>query len=122
MRLILLAAVLCLSACASAGEGRVLRSGGTASLAPGDTVALPDRSTLRFVGLRNDSRCPPGVACIRAGDADVAFEHRDAGTVHEVVLNTERSTSAVLGAWRLGLVSVGAGADGPVEIRIDPAR
>ena len=35
--------------------------------------ALPDGSTLKYVSVPQDSRCPPNARCIRAGDADIEF-------------------------------------------------
>lgn len=70
-----LACAFALSACAHAGgAGRVLAAGQSAQLRPGDSVSLPDRSRLRFVEVTSDSRCRPGLQCIRAGEAVLAFE------------------------------------------------
>ncbi|MEI2428997.1 hypothetical protein RDV84_24160 [Lysobacter yananisis] len=71
-----LACALALSACAHAGAGgdRALAAGEATQLRPGDSVALPDRSRLRFVEVTSDSRCRPGLQCIRAGEAVLAFE------------------------------------------------
>ena len=76
-----------LAACASptsAGGGasstqestmRTLTAGASTQMAHGETVRLPDGATLRFVGVPQDSRCPPNARCIRAGDADIDFEY-----------------------------------------------
>lgn len=121
-------AALLMCACASPGEGtamgRTLEAGAAISLGRGETANLPDHGSLHYIGVQNDSRCPPGAQCIRAGDADAIFEYRisPSGASRPVVLNTDHARSAALGAWTLTLVNLGAGADGAAEVRIDPAR
>lgn len=41
---------------------------------PGQRHAFGDAGTLRYVAVTSDSRCPPDVQCVWAGDATVAFE------------------------------------------------
>lgn len=75
---------LSLAACASstAGGGAAgsddagaqVADGASFTLQPGQSVALADDSRLRYLRLINDSRCPPDVQCVWAGDAVVAFE------------------------------------------------
>ena len=102
--------------CASRGS---VKAGESFTLTPGTSAQLPDASTLRYVGIANDSRCPPKVTCIRAGDADVQFEHlSQAGPSVPVVLNTERTISAALGPWQLQLLNLAAGAQPQVTIRL----
>ena len=108
-----------LAGCATAsGGGRALAPGVPATLAVGESIALPDATTLTYVGVTSDSRCPPGVQCIQAGSAVVAFRHGG----HDLSLETGKSTSADLGAWRLTLVSLDFSAPPRVTIRIDAAR
>lgn len=47
--------------------------GATIALTPGQTASLANRGTLRYVRLVNDSRCPPKVQCVWAGDAEIAL-------------------------------------------------
>ncbi len=76
---------LLLSACASApaannnASGRMIADGSSFAMQPGGTVMLSDRSTLRYVSVKSDSRCRPDVQCIHAGNAVLGFESRDAG-------------------------------------------
>lgn len=121
-------AALLMCACASPGDGsamgRSLQPGAAASLARGETVSLPDHGSLHYLGVQNDSRCPPGVQCIRAGDADAAFEYRlsPSGSSQSVVLNTDHARTAAVGAWTLTLVALGPGVDGSAQVRIDSTR
>jgi hypothetical protein len=55
-------------------EMRMMADGQTFTLHPGDMVMLADRSRLRYQRVTADSRCPPDVQCIWAGDAEVSFE------------------------------------------------
>jgi len=60
-------------------------------LARGETAAVgADRLTVRFSAVVEDSRCPMGVQCIRAGEARVQLELRAAGSgTDDVILATE---------------------------------
>ena len=106
------------SGCASSGT---VTAGADFEMTAGQQVALPDASTLRYVGIANDSRCPPDVRCIRAGDADVQFDHAAGGGANaRVTLNTERTRSTALGHWQLQLVDLARRGDPPVvTLRID---
>lgn len=91
-------------------------------MAPGQRIALPDGATLRYVEVAADSRCPPGVQCIRAGDADVAFEFRSGtGVSQSITLNTASAPAAPVGNWRLRLLSLDFGPAPRVTVRIDGA-
>ncbi|MBS0227029.1 MAG: hypothetical protein JSS25_11890 [Proteobacteria bacterium] len=65
-----------LASCASASiaSRKTLASGASMTLRPGERVDLPDGSTLGYVAVVADSRCPEKVQCIWAGDADLLFE------------------------------------------------
>ena len=109
-----------------AAAGGCASSGGVApgqefSLDTGASVRLPDDSMLRYVGIANDSRCPPKVTCIRAGDADVLLDHvaRGHASADRVVLNTERATTAELGPWRVQLRELAAGERPRATLQID---
>lgn len=119
--LLVLPLLAILSACASAGAGstRALAPGVPATLSPGESATLPDASRLTYVGVRNDSRCPPRVQCIQAGSATVAFRHDAGGAAHEVVLVTGKQDSAELGAWRLTLAALDFGTPPRATVRID---
>ena len=89
-------------------------------MAIGAQVTLPDATQLHYVGIANDSRCPPKVQCIRAGDADVLFDLVRDGASTRITLNTERTLAAPAGAWTLHLVALAQGAAPRVTLRIDP--
>lgn len=116
-RFLALGVLVVLAGCAS-GDGII--AGRHFEMSVGQQVALPDASTLRYVGTANDSRCPPDVQCIRAGDANVLFDHAaNSGSVARVTLNTERTRSVVVGAWRLHLVGLTPGEAPRVTLVID---
>lgn len=116
-----LATLALLGGCATVGAG----AGGIApgqefSLEVGERAVLPDASTLHYAGISNDSRCPPDVTCIRAGDADVVFDHMPkGGKAHRVVLNTERATTASIADWQLQLRALAAGDKPRVTLRLE---
>lgn len=118
LRFAALAPLVLLSGCAS-GAGVV--AGDDFTMAAGEQVSLPDASTLRYIGIANDSRCPPDVLCIRAGDADVLFDHAVGGNAaSRIALNTERQRSAAIGQWQLQLVELAARGTPPaVTLRLD---
>ena len=116
-RLLTLGLIAALSGCASAGP---VSAGQSFTMAVGQRVTLPDAASLRYVGIANDSRCPPQVQCIRAGDADVLFDYAPAyAAATRVVLNTERTRATDLGAWRLQLLELTAGPTPQATVRID---
>ena len=121
-RLLLLAsAAILLGGCASGGA-QGATPGEAFTLAPGEEVTLPDKATLRYVRIVQDSRCPPGVQCIRAGDADVSFEFTDAsGATAPVNLNLPESPQATLGNWRAQLLSLEFGDGAHATLRVDAA-
>jgi hypothetical protein len=117
LRFTALAVLALLSGCATTGA---VIPGSDFTMSAGERVSLPDASTLRYIGIANDSRCPPDVMCIRAGDADVLFDHAVNGsTASRVTLNTERQRAATLGRWQLQLVDLATrGAPPTVTLRI----
>lgn len=83
---------------------------GDHSLRIGQSLTLPDRSTLTYVRVVADSRCRPDVQCIRAGDADIEFRWSPAtGSSQSTVLNSDprnqqqAPNSARLGPWQVAL-------------------
>ncbi|MFC5570726.1 hypothetical protein ACFPN1_11700 [Lysobacter yangpyeongensis] len=116
-RVAALVAVGALCACATGGAV----PGQEFAMTPGQRIALPDTSSLHYLGIANDSRCPPKVQCIRAGDADVQFDRAVAGQagVSRLSLNTERMRSVTLDVWRLQLVDLDPGTKPRVVLRLD---
>lgn len=111
-----------LPGCASS-EARTAATGQPLTLQVGERVTLPGDAALRYVGVIADSRCPPGVQCIRAGDADVAFEFTPAGGAPaSVTVNTPESPSAPIGDWQLRLLSLEFGEAPQVTVQVDPAN
>ena len=106
VRLLVVSALVLLSGCATHAA---IAPGQSFALAVGEQVVLPDASTLRYIGVANDSRCPPDVQCIRAGDADVLLDHSTGGAATRITLNTERTPSTLVGAWRLQLLELAPG-------------
>lgn len=110
------------SGCATGGARNATPGDAPFQLAPGDIVTLPDAATLRYVRVAADSRCPPDVQCIRAGDADVVFEFTPRGGAPiQVDVNLPEAPRALLGAWRLHLLSLEFGEAPRAQVRIDAA-
>lgn len=68
-----LAIAALLGACTVPGARVRAVDGATFSLAPGETARLADGGGLRYERLVADSRCPPAVQCVWAGDAVIAL-------------------------------------------------
>ena len=92
-------------------------------MTPGQRIVLPDGATLRYLEVAADSRCPPGVQCIRAGDADVVFEFTAArqGPPSRITVNTDPPATAGTGQWRLRVLALAVGESPLVTVQIDPA-
>ena len=120
-----------LSACATQAQtapsepghpgASMIQDGQTFSMHTGETVTLADHSALRYVRLVNDSRCPPGVQCIWAGDAEVAFEWTPAnGAADAFSLHTGKDPrSHDLAGRRVSLVSLERGEAPTAQLRVD---
>lgn len=86
------------------------------TLASGQTLPLPEGARLRYVEVTDDSRCRPGMQCIRAGDANVVFEFAPAdGAARRVVVNTDDDTAAI-GPWTLRVLELTF--DEPPSVRV----
>jgi len=104
------AVLLAAAACATMGGSPAQRAAldQDFQLARGASAAV-DALTVRFTEVMEDSRCPVGVQCIRAGEAKVHLELRTAsGQSDDVVLSTARTQQryASLGAYDVHLVSL----------------
>lgn len=112
--------VAALAACASGGTALGVSPGQAFMMQPGERVVLPDQSALRYTGVVNDSRCPPDVQCVRAGDATVAFEFTPtSGAQQEVTLNTDAPASMSIGSWQLHLLALTRGETPEATMRVD---
>lgn len=91
-------------------------------MAPGQRIALPGGAALRYLEVAADSRCPPGVQCIRAGDADVVFEFTDtAQAPRRVIVNTDPPATATIGQWQLRLLALAFGESPKATVQLDAA-
>lgn len=99
----------------------------TLVLGVGEAATLADGSRLTYLRLVNDSRCPPGVQCIWAGDAEIALRWQPArGPAQETSLHTnplpDRGTNAATFApWLVRLEALERGIAPKATLRITPA-
>ncbi|HEY5804185.1 MAG TPA: hypothetical protein VIT90_10880 [Lysobacter sp.] len=91
------------------------------TLQPGGRAALPQEAALRYVGVDQDSRCPPEVTCVWAGDAQVKLVFEQAGRTEDVVLHAASPTPQTLGPWTLTLLRLEPGASPAATLRLDDA-
>lgn len=119
------ALLLLIAGCASAGPsdaGRRVGEGAAFRMAVGEEVTLPDDGRLRYLRLVTDSRCPPEVRCVWAGDAIVEFAWTPAdGAATSFELHTGlEPRSHALGSRRLVLDSLERGRDPSATLRLEP--
>ena len=110
------------SASASVGSGAAVAVGQTFAMSPGQSVALPNRGSLRYVGVKQDSRCPPERQCVWAGDAEVTFEWSAAGaSAQSFGLHTgfKDKSSKALSGHTLILVSLDRGTDPQAQLKLE---
>lgn len=117
---------LSLAACATPASGADetrITDGASFTLQQGQQVRLADDSRLRYQRLVTDSRCPPDVHCVWAGDAIVAFEWAPAGgTAQAFELHTGKEPrSHALGGRTLRLTSLARGEAPAAELRVEAA-
>lgn len=123
----LAALAACATVAASSGNtsagngGRMIDDAQEFSLHVGEQVTLADHSTLRYLRVVNDSRCPPGVQCIWAGDAEVAFEWMGAAAATQAFsLHTGKEPRMqMIGERRLTLLSLARGDMPEAQLRIE---
>lgn len=111
---------LILAGCTSPGAAEETGPDRIATLAPGETIALSGEVRLRFVSVESDSRCPPRVQCIHAGEATLLFELGPAsGGRHALRLTTTPPADhGVAGAWQLKLRGLDHGAPPRATVQI----
>ena len=123
-RLLVTAALLSsLAACASIPtQQKTLAVGTRITLQPGERVALPDGSTVIYVGLAADSRCPEKVQCIWAGDADASFmQTTPDGKSRAIHLHTNLEPKSIRETnHTLTLETVTRGSKAAATLRLDP--
>ncbi|GAA5079900.1 hypothetical protein [Lysobacter panacisoli] len=92
-----------------------------ASLRPGQSIDLPGHARLRYVGTFDDSRCPPDVQCIHAGDAEVRLRvEREAGA-EDVIIHASDATARTTAPWRITLLRLAHGAAPVATLRVEDA-
>ncbi|MGV8932365.1 MAG: hypothetical protein ACOH1R_09715 [Luteimonas sp.] len=111
----------CSTTAADPGDTRTIADGESFTLAFGEQIALADHSTVRYLRVAADSRCPPDVQCVWAGDADVVFEWTAAaGQPESFSLHTGRGDrSKTLGTRKLTLVSLERGATPAARLQLE---
>ena len=114
---------LSLAACATPASGAdetAVADGETFTLQAGQQVRLADDSRLRYQRLVTDSRCPPDVQCVWAGDAIVAFEWSPAdGAAQVFELHTGKEPrSQPIGTRTLTLESLARGAQPAATLKV----
>ena len=126
----LLAAALFLSlgACAAVSAHddapvHVVADGSDFTMQPGTQVLLADHGSLRYLRVRQDSRCRPDVQCIWAGDAEVAFEWRPSGgPVDAFSLHTTKGDkSHRIGRHVVSLVALARGDAPEARLKLEAA-
>lgn len=114
------AALILLAGCASPVRDAIQVSGNQEfTLRPGERAALPGQASLRYVGVANDSRCPPAVQCVWAGDAEVKLVFQQAGKTADIVLHTANPAPQPLGSSSLTLVGLERGAAPAATLRLE---
>ena len=93
-----------------------------ATLTPGQRMALPDRVRLEYVGTYDDSRCPPNVQCIHAGDARVLLRIGTEGDVRNLALfASKQGQPRGVGPWGVTWRQLAPGAAPAATLRVEPA-
>jgi len=120
----LLSGILAMTACAHAGQdpaaSKAVTPGQSFALARGESASLPDRSRLRFVAISADSRCPPKVQCVWAGDAVLEFEWTGAdGAKSALSFNTVGDARKSAGGWRIEVQGLDFAAPPNATLKID---
>lgn len=85
--------VVLLGIAGGAGAAESARVGREFKVKVGQAVTLEGAGLrLKFAGVEEDSRCPVGVACVWAGNAEVLLEVGARGAKRTLKLNTNEST------------------------------
>ena len=97
----------------------------TVTLDVGARATLADGSQLTYLRLVNDSRCPPDVQCVWAGDAEIQVRWQAAGgRTQEASLHTSplqgRQTAVTFGPHRVALDALARGIAPQATLRITP--
>lgn len=99
----------------------------TLKLDLGARASLPDGSQLAYLELVNDSRCPPDVRCVWAGNAEIRLRWTSTrNDSRDFTLNTSpvggKATSATLGEFEIRLQALERGVAPAATLEIKPVR
>ena len=121
-RTLSLTLVLCLAtACSSTGATRVVNADAPVVVSVGDTVGLAGRGSLQYLGVRADSRCPPAVQCIRAGEVQVDFEITEPGALpRRLTVTYPDQAVGQSGSWTVSIDALDFAKPPVATIRIRP--
>ena len=116
MRLLTAIAAITLAACTTAPASPAadvprVADGTSIELTPGQSAQLADASRIQYLRLVNDSRCPPDVQCVWAGDAVIALRWTPAtGDAQDFELHTmPRQRAFVVGKRTITLQALERG-------------
>ena len=113
----LLAALL--AGCASTADSAAARD---YTLHPGETITLADRATLTYTGVTQDSRCPPDVQCIHAGNARVLLRIGEMDDARDVAMPASTlGQPRQSGRWRVTLLRLAHGPAPAATLRVEHA-
>ena len=109
--------VLSMTGCATGADPVTARD---YTVHPGERITLAGPATLTYIGVAQDSRCPPKVQCIHAGSADVRLHYTGTDGDRDITLRTGEATTATVGARRLQLLDLAFGDAPALTVRIEP--
>ncbi len=117
-----LLAALTLAVCAGCSspvrDGMPIAPNQDFTLRPGERAMLSGQASVHYLGVANDSRCPPTVQCVWAGDAEVKPVFEQAGKATDVVLHSADPVPQPAGPWTLMLVGLEHGAVPAATLRL----
>ena len=103
MKDIMRIAAILLLAVACTSSRPIVPFGQSVTLRPGEVAEYPDRFTVTFQRVVDDSRCPPRVVCIQKGDVNVGLRVKS----ETVTLNFDHTPRATLFGRTIELREVG---------------
>lgn len=115
----------CAATPANPPAARAAADGSDIQLAVGEAAQLADGSRLSYLRLVNDSRCPPDVQCVWAGDAEIELRWQPAsGPAQDTPLHTASirgNTQARIGERTVTLVALERGDAPKATLKIERA-
>ena len=110
--ILLVCGLMSMTACATQPvggnpEGRMIQDGQTFTMHAGERVTFADSSALRYLRVTNDSRCPPNVQCVWAGEAKIGVVIAQKGMAEETKVLTLASPDSQATAGNLRIRFVG---------------